>query len=172
MTTEQQVAVVPASQVADVPLGQRPGGARTVMFYHRETGLFSPIRLMISDSAMLDANTPPDHIAIDGHEHDENSQRVDVSTGKVVDYQPPAPSDAHEWNGVTRRWQLNAATTAKQAAQILAREQIAIIEASGVRAARELALGQPGALDRLKAIDAAIAALRTDLAPPAAALTP
>jgi hypothetical protein len=32
-----------------------------------------------------------------------------LTTGKVVDYQPPQPSDDHEWNHVIKRWQLNHA---------------------------------------------------------------
>jgi hypothetical protein len=66
---------------------------RVVSFYHRETGLFSGRHLMVSDPALIPLNTPQDHIAIEGDHYDPLTQRVDVTTGKVVDHLPPKPSD-------------------------------------------------------------------------------
>lgn len=57
------------------------------------------------------------------------------------------------WDTVSKRWMVNAAVQAKKEANASALAQIATLEASGLRAARELALGQAGALDRLKAIE-------------------
>lgn len=37
--------------------------------------------------------------------HDHLSKRVDLTTGQIVDYQPPQPSGEHEWNGASRRWE-------------------------------------------------------------------
>ena len=58
---------------------------RAVSFYHRETGLFSGNHLVASDDNAVMLNTPPDHIAIDGH-HDHLSKKADITTGEVVDY--------------------------------------------------------------------------------------
>jgi hypothetical protein len=40
---------------------------------------------------------------------DPLAQRVDVSTGQVVDFQPPSPGSDHEWNPSLKRWVLTAA---------------------------------------------------------------
>jgi hypothetical protein len=46
-------------------------------------------------------------VAIEG-QYDHLSQRVDLATGQVIDYQPPAPADTalatHRWDADTRRW--------------------------------------------------------------------
>ena len=135
---------------------------KTVSFHHKETGIFSSAVLTSTDDSAIAINTPRDHVAIEGA-YDPLSKRVDVATGEVVDYQPPLPSADHEWNATTKRWQLTAAVTAKREARRSALASIAALEASGVRAVRELALGQAGALDRLKALDIEIAALRLQI---------
>jgi hypothetical protein len=135
---------------------------KTVTFYHRETGMLDGSQLICSDDSLVALNTPADHIAIEGA-FDHLCQRVDVTTGAVVDYQPPQPDADHEWNADTKRWQLNADTQARQAASAAALGQILLLEARGIRAARELALGVAGAVDRLTALDAQIAAQRANL---------
>lgn len=134
-------------------------------FYHRETGLLANVVFSTDDeNAMLANNTPADHIAIEGH-HDSLSKRVDIATGQVIDYQPPAPSADHEWNAETKRWQLNAAVTAKAQARAAALAAIAILEGQSMRPMRELALGIGilGARSRLAAINSQIASLRKSL---------
>lgn len=135
---------------------------RTVSFFHRETGLLNGQLLIASDDEAVALNTPADHIAIDGH-HDSLTQRVDLATAQVVDYQPPQPSPDHEWNVESKRWVLGAATAARQAARSSALLAIGQLEAKGIRAMRELALNTLGAADRLKSIDDQISALRADL---------
>jgi hypothetical protein len=105
-------------------------------------------------------NFPDGHGVIEGI-YDHLRKRVDIATGELVDYQPPQPSTDHEWNAETKRWQLNAAAQGKIDAHADALGRIAALEAQGIRSMRELALGQPGAQDRLAAIDAQIAGLRT-----------
>jgi hypothetical protein len=94
---------------------------------------------------------------------DPLSQCVDIQSGQVIDYQPPTPGADYAWNADTKRWQLSTAVQAKQAASTTALAQIAALEAKGVRAMRELALGTAGAADRLAAIDAQIVVLRANL---------
>jgi hypothetical protein len=81
----------------------------------------------------------------------------------VIDYQPPAPSADHEWNGDTKRWQLSAAAHAKVQARAGALAAIDRIEGQSIRAMREALLGLPGSQERVATIDAQIEALRTNL---------
>ena len=37
-------------------------------------------------------------------EHDKLSQRVDLTTGEVVDYIPPQPAPSFSWDAATKRW--------------------------------------------------------------------
>jgi len=133
---------------------------RVVSFYHRETGLFSGRHLMVSDPALIPLNTPQDHIAIEGDHYDPLTQRVDVTTGKVVDHLPPKPSDDHEWSSTSRRWQLRPEITARQKARADALARITELELKALRALREHALGKSGAHERLLSIDSEISKLR------------
>ena len=116
----------------------------TYSFYHPETGQIHHQAFGTDDARMLKANTPAGYVATPGC-LDPLSQRIDVTTGEVVDYQPPSPSADHEWNATTKRWQLNAAVTAKREARRSALASIAALEASQDCAIRELSLGQAGA---------------------------
>jgi hypothetical protein len=120
---------------------------RTVVFYHKDTGLLNGTHFMASDDELIALNTPPNHIAIEG-DHDHLTKRVDVTTGEVVDYQRPADELAAEAKGIARQTALM---------------KIASLEASQHRAIREAALGGLGAAARLQSIDDQISALRADL---------
>ena len=80
--------------------------ARTWSFYDAATGAIAP-GAMTCTSAQADANTPASHVAIEGR-FDHLSQRVNLQTGQVEDYQPPAPADDElrtwAWDEATRRW--------------------------------------------------------------------
>ena len=130
-------------------------------FYHKETGLLHSNHLTVSDEAAIALNTPPDHIAIDGH-HDPLSKRVDVATGEIVDYQPPHPSEQHEWDATTKRWQLSAAAQAKAQARVAAAARIAALEASQHSLVRALVLGDESARPQLQAIADEISKLSFD----------
>lgn len=131
-------------------------------FYHRETGAIHSMSVGATDQNDAALNTPADHIAIDGH-FDALSQRVDIATGDVIDYQPPPPSAAHDWNADTKRWQLCPSAQATLDRRAAALAGIAVLEAKGIRAIRELSLSVPGAVDRVRSIDDQITALRADL---------
>lgn len=126
-------------------------------------------------SAVLEANTPAGHGVVTGVV-DWESQRVDLSTGAVVDWQPPRPADeamrTWTWNEQARRW-LPVPTLAALRAARVSEAQAAIVgaEAAQARPARELALaaalGQPApaaALVRLQRLDDSVNALRGLLA--------
>jgi len=138
---------------------------RIVSFYHSSTGVFHPRHVMSSDPDTIALNTPAEHIAIDGDHFDPFTQRVDVTTGQIIDQLPPAPSPDHEWSSASRRWQLNPQVLARQQAQHNALARIRQLEVKGMRALREHALGKPGAKHRLNSIDQQIAQLRKILNP-------
>jgi hypothetical protein len=80
----------------------------------------------------------------------------------VVDHQPPQPSDDHEWNAETRRWDVKEDVQTRAAAAAQASVEIARLEHEeqpGIL--RDVALGKPGAVDRLRALDERIAALQS-----------
>jgi hypothetical protein len=70
---------------------------RTYSFYHMVSGAVHRQRFSTDDdrASALAANTPADHVSME-RVLDPFSQRVDVLTGAVVDYRPPAPSPDHE----------------------------------------------------------------------------
>jgi hypothetical protein len=142
---------------------------REFSYYHKRTGALHSRRCAcnLADAAralrFAAANAPADHLAIAGR-FDPLSQRIDVASGMVIDYQPPQPSPDHVWNAATTRWQLSAAAQQRQAMRDAALRRIAALEASQGRALREAAIGTSGAVEKLKALDAQIAELRQDLA--------
>ena len=107
----------------------------------------------------LAANTPPGHAAIEGH-HDHLSRRVDLATGHVIDYQPPAPSPDHEWHAPTKRWRLSEAAQAAAATRADARARIAELEAASGPLVRKAVLGDVQALTALRMLDAEIAGVQ------------
>lgn len=141
---------------------------KTFSLYHKDTGFFTG-RTLTCDAAHFRQNVP-DGMSVIAGVYDHLSQRVDLSGPKavVIDYKPAQPSEHHEWNASTRRWQLHAAAAGRIAARATALHQIAQLELASSRAMRELALSitpeaTSAALDRLRALDSKIAELRKDL---------
>lgn len=130
---------------------------RTVSVYRLKDGILVGQTLESSNAAAVETMTPAGCGIVEGV-HDHLSKRVDLVTGTVVDYQPPAPDAEHEWNVERRRWLLKPEAAAKERA--LAR--IAELESGQNRALREAALGL--GTERLKAIDDEISDLRARLA--------
>jgi hypothetical protein len=134
-------------------------------FYHAETGAIHQNAIAINVppdmiDACVRANCPPGHLPIEG-EFDALSQRVNPETKQAEDWRPPPPSPDHEWHSESRRWTLSAAAQERQAARANVLARIAALEAQQHRPLREATLGIPGALERLREIDAQIAAQRT-----------
>lgn len=71
--------------------------------YFLESGIFTG-GIVSCDPERLLANVPDACSCILGV-YDHLSQRVDLETGAVIDYQPPQPSENHAWNAETRRWE-------------------------------------------------------------------
>jgi hypothetical protein len=148
---------------------------RRVSYYHKDTGIIDHVVYVFSDDSALALNRPSaDHFPLDhpedGSVYDHLSQRVDVTTKQVVDYQPPQPSQDHEWNATAKRWTLNQTAQAKLDARAQARAQIdtliqtqhdivrkAVLEQDLVR--KGLLADSP-ALEQLRSIHDAIIALR------------
>jgi hypothetical protein len=146
-----------------------PSGPRYYRFYHRTTGIIHPSQFSVDGPEPDECaarSAPPDHLPIVGR-FDHLAQRIDLETGQVVDYQPPAPSaDEHEWNATTKRWQLTAAAIERRGRREAALAQITALEGRTLRAMREL-LCSPGdmaAQARLHSLEDQIRALRQELA--------
>jgi hypothetical protein len=74
----------------------------TFSVYNRETGLFTGTYITCADH-FLDVNVPEGCSCVLGS-YDHLSQRVDLDSGVVVDYQPPQPSGSYTWDTETKRW--------------------------------------------------------------------
>lgn len=119
-----------------------------IMFFHEATGELMPHVLMAYEES-IQGNTPLGHRVLvleEGQQIGPQTHVVDVATGKAVLRDTPLP-DPH------------AADSARQ--EVLGR--IVRLEASQARAVREATLGQAGAVERLRMIDAQIATLREQL---------
>jgi hypothetical protein len=144
-----------------------------ISFYSSLTGLFYSTVLEFADPPNVEAlraMTPDGHESIEGH-FDCLCQRVDVFSGEVLDWQPPAPPDTEmmrwHWDTATRRW---AGTPTNSYFRLEERqraiEQMALLEAGQDRPMRELAIDpdDTAALLRLLQIEASMVALRDKLA--------
>ena len=108
---------------------------RRFHYYHQDTGALYDGAFVVNSphpEADAAANAPPDHLPIEGT-FDHMSQKIDVTTRQPVDWQPPAPSEHHEWDVAARRWRLSAAATERQAKRAAAMAEIARLEAGMLR---------------------------------------
>jgi hypothetical protein len=139
---------------------------RQFHFYDASTGLFHSSSVVINapfgHEETAQKNCPAGHNIIEGV-FDPLCQRVDLATGQVIDYQPPAPSTDHEWNSAAKRWELSPAAQSKAEARAAASARIAELEASQHRHVRDLLLGSLSARPRLQAIGDEITKLTADL---------
>ena len=112
--------------------------------YDAETGLFNGTRIDCLSVDTLTQNTPPGHAAMAGN-FDYMSQRVDLSTGEVVDWQPPAPPDDEwqtwSWHVDSKRWRATP-TTAATARQMRTERDARLLACDWV-VARAAEAGEP-----------------------------
>lgn len=136
---------------------------KTWSFYHSDTGIFSG-RFFSGSERLLALHLLNGQTPIEGR-YDRLSQRVDLTTGQVVDYQPPQPDADHEWNAETKRWQLRPNVERERQADMVARDEMQAIELGDLRAMREALLSMlpPGseAAKRLAASESRIGELRS-----------
>jgi len=140
---------------------------RHVTFYHAETGLLMSRSLLASDDRLIELNTPAGHVAIDhppGEMLDYLSQRVNVQTREIEEYQPPQPSTDHEWHAASKRWRLSAAAAEREAAIAMLPARLAELRERQHDATLTMLLGRGGA-DDLREIDAEIRALKAHTGP-------
>jgi len=127
--------------------------------YDAATGVL--LRVVMCPESQLAANVREKEASIEG-DFDTQSNRVDLKTGEVVDYQPPQPSPDFEWDEDVKRWKLSESAVAVMVADGDARTAIKDQEATSLRAIRELLLNPDNteARAKLQAVDDAIAAER------------
>ncbi|MGH8231237.1 MAG: hypothetical protein ACRESY_05385 [Steroidobacteraceae bacterium] len=136
---------------------------KTYSLYEAATGLFTGKRLHCDDEGLLAVRLPVGTLALEGT-YDRRTQRMDLATGEVVAYRPPAPSPDHEWDPAAKRWQVRPAAPSPDGRTGVIYARIQALEASQGRAVREATLGDARAMKRLKEIDAEIHKLREELA--------
>lgn len=128
-------------------------------FARMSDGIFTGESFSASRRSRIEGNVPDGLVAVE-NVRDWLSQRVDVETGEIVDYQPPQPSFDHEWNAEIRRWVLKPEVVAAQTRRAAARSRIDELERKQARRVRELlAESDP----QLKALDNEIAQQRAIL---------
>lgn len=132
-------------------------------YYDEKTGELSAHQLSGPPSLCPFKNAFPGFVPIEGR-YDRFSQRVDLATKQVIDWQPPAPSLEHEWDIASRRWVQHATAAAREARRSAVLAEIQALEATQARAIREAALAYDGAKQRLQALDDQIIKLRAELA--------
>jgi hypothetical protein len=115
---------------------------KQVTVYHKETGHIRS-HVTVSDDKDLASNIPPDHAHVDGH-HDPLTNRIDVVTGKLIPHvtTPVVPAAQVEMQNARVRAALGAAAIEHLIA---------------------LALGKPGAREKLEAIDLELDKFRGEL---------
>lgn len=136
-------------------------------FFDVETGLLHEKCVVLNVQSadvqtVARANAPAGHEPIEGA-YDHLSQRVDVPSGKVVDYQPPQPSTDHEWNHVTKRWDLNQAALERLHLANEKRLRLAVLTAKKPDLVSDALLGKEGAMDKLRVADNEIELLKEQL---------
>lgn len=121
-------------------------------FYRISDGLFTGETFTSSTGLGVDENTPDGCAAIEGI-FDYLSQRVDINTGHVVDYQPPRPDEDHIWNAETRRWVLKPEIEERRVRVEAALIQIEQLEKHQQRAIREAFLDPNDEEARARVVD-------------------
>lgn len=111
--------------------------------YSVETGIFTGQRLSGS-AEFVAANTPDGCSAVAG-EYDHLCRRVDIESGQVVAWQPPAPPDDEwrtwSWDQELERWVVSP--TAAAVAGDVRRERDLRLASCDWVTARAVELGQP-----------------------------
>jgi hypothetical protein len=139
---------------------------KTITLFDLGTGQLKRV-LTLPDHA-IERNVPEGLGVIQGR-FDPLSQRVDLTTGAVVDYVPPQPDEDHEWrdnviNG-RPRWVKKPEVVERELRVAGARREIERLESTQLRAMRELLIDSSNveARGRLQEIEAAIAEKRKAL---------
>jgi hypothetical protein len=111
---------------------------RTAHFYDLSTGVFTGESFSFSGrDDVLASNTPPGCGVYEG-DIDWLSNRIDVETKQILDYQPPPPDVDHEWNLQTKRWQKRTDVVAREQRTADAIAEIQSLEKLQVRSISEL----------------------------------
>lgn len=147
---------------------------KTYSFYSTASGMFDGLRFRGHEADAL-RHCPPGCALIEGA-HDRLSQRVDLQSGQVIDYQPAKPEDTElqVWQWIGRRW-VAVLTVAGLRAQLidnLSASALAL-ERGTDRLVREAVLSAPAhpAYARMAAIEASVAPIRAAITAAMAAST-
>lgn len=109
---------------------------KTITLLDLKTGALGRV-LTLPEMAI--AQNVPDGFGFVAGRHDRQSQRVDLSTGEVIDFQPAQPSNDHEWNAETKRWQLKPEVIERNQRHAEAQAQLEALDPKETRALSDLA---------------------------------
>lgn len=156
---------------------------KTFYFYSLATGVIFPGFSYTGDVEHADLNAPVGHAPV-ADVVDALSQQVDLETGELIDYQPPAPADDAErtwaWDADSRRWIPTLTVQGRKPAMLatLERQMLEHELADQGRALREVVLAllasqapSAASVDQLQSTNEAIQGLRTTHAAVQAATT-
>jgi hypothetical protein len=135
-----------------------------IHIYNDLTGAFTGVAFCTTPTgakrmeAFVNSHIAPGHTAYKGVVADPMSQRVDIVSGRLIDYQPRQSSLSP--GCYSKRWEISPALQTVQSLREDAVAQIEALERKQLRPLRELALGMPGALERLAELNYQIEALR------------
>lgn len=114
---------------------------RTASYYDVLTGVFHRQHFCTSSienfATVAELNAPSGHRWIEGR-FDYLSQRFDIASGQVVDYQPSQPSEDHEWDSDLRRWRKRADVVERERIRAETIDQIDQLQLKQLRAVTEL----------------------------------
>jgi hypothetical protein len=97
------------------------------------TGLFDGRTISAPDESVLALNPPPPGFSYKAGVTDWESQRVDLSTGAIVDYKPPAPDADHEWRDSLRRWVLSQSAEDRRRREAERRAELVALDGRLIR---------------------------------------
>lgn len=128
---------------------------RPYSFYRLSDGMFTGKVRSISMSRRIEDIIVPEGCGVIEGWHDHLSKRLDLTSGEIVDYQPPRPDANHEWihddehGNRVRRWALKPEVIECRARRAAAVARIVELERKEPRARREHEQGiRPSEADR------------------------
>lgn len=147
------------SDFVDVGPRIRIGRPATVTIYSEVDGSIRGV--VTTTEELVEKNVPPGCSYVLGA-HDARNRRVNLATKAVEPYQPPQDDADAVWDSAKELWEVPAAVKAARVDRTHALRRIVILEATQLRALREIALGIDPILNKakLKVIDDAIVELR------------
>lgn len=125
-------------------------------FYHKDTGVFAT-HWYSATVPELEANTPADHVAIEGKFH-PLSHKFDLTKKEVT--QADSPGADHVWDEEAGKWAPGAELLGAMRGESAYRSRLADLHEEERRATRAAVLGDAAARERLQEIHTELEGMR------------